>query len=408
MKKRQGLIEIIAWIPVWIMTILILLLSSQDGQASYYTSVIVAKQLVQTSDISDKLNGIIRTMAHVSEYMVLSFLIGMAVTVSGIRGKLRSIYMVLLGIMVATVDEFYQIFIPDRYGDLKDIFCDGLGVVVVAAAMLILTYHSYKKRLDYGSGPRRTIIGVDIDNVTFDRAVELVMDMAKEKGRRYIVTPNVDHVVKLQNDKEFMQAYKGADLVVTDGTPLMWIAESYGSPFLEKIPGSDLMPRVCERAAKDGLSIFLCGGEEGVAVRAAKNLKRKYKKLKIVGTASPMQGFEHDAKRLDRLIKQINDASPDILVVSLGAPKQEKFIYNNKDRMNFGVALPVGAAIDFVAEEINRAPKWMRKVGLEWFYRFLQEPGRLFKRYFVDDMKIFWLAWKYRPSRRIESDEDTN
>lgn len=397
MTKRSNLKGILAWIPVILMITFILLLSSQDGQASYYTSQVVAKEVTKVDNVTDMLNSIIRTFAHIGEYAILSMLIGFAVTLNGIRAKLRSIYMIMLGVSVSVIDEFYQIFIPDRYGDWLDIICDGFGITVTAVLLYVLTYGAYKKKLNYGSDKKHNIIGVDIDNITFDEAVDVIIAKAKEREQEYIVTPNVDHIVKLQKDNEFMNAYKDAFMVVTDGTPIMWIAEAYGTPFLQKIPGSDIMPAVCKVAAKKGLSIFLCGGEEGVADSAAANLRKRYKKIKIVGTASPDFGFENDDKKINELIKAINKANPDILVLGLGSPKQEKLIYSYRNQMKFGVALPVGAAIDFVAEEVTRAPKWMRKVGLEWFYRFLQEPGRLFRRYFIDDMKIFWLAWKYRP-----------
>jgi exopolysaccharide biosynthesis WecB/TagA/CpsF family protein len=117
--------------------------------------------------------------------------------------------------------------------------------------------------------------------------------------------------------------------------------------------------------------------------------------------------FGQDKEEVDKAIKAINARKPDILVLSLGSPKQEKFLYKYKDQMEFGVALPVGAAVDFEAGNVNRAPKWMRSIGLEWFYRFLQEPGRLFKRYFIDDMKIFYLAWKYRNEVVKYRDEDS-
>lgn len=149
-------------------------------------------------------------------------------------------------------------------------------------------------------------------------------------------------------------------------------------------------------AAKEGHTMFLLGAGEGVAEAAKSKLTQNYPGLKIVGTYSPPMGFERDEKEVEKAIRIVNRKKPQILVVGLGAPKQEKFIYRYRDQMDFHVALPFGAAIDFEAGMVKRAPLWMRKLGLEWLFRFFQEPGRLFKRYFIDDMKIFWLAWKYR------------
>jgi exopolysaccharide biosynthesis WecB/TagA/CpsF family protein len=125
-------------------------------------------------------------------------------------------------------------------------------------------------------------------------------------------------------------------------------------------------------------------------------MQEKFRGLNICGYYEPPMDFEGDAKELKKAIRAVNLAKPDIIFVCLGMPKQEKFIYSNKDKMDFHVALPFGAAVDFAAEKSHRAPVWMRKCGLEWFYRFLQEPGRLFHRYFIEDMQIFLLAWKYR------------
>ena len=132
-----------------------------------------------------------------------------------------------------------------------------------------------------------------------------------------------------------------------------------------------------------------------MAKKAAENLSNKYNGLKISGTYSPSYGFENDEKEISKIITMINKAKPDILAVGLGAPKQEKFIYKYKDKLNVPISLAIGASIDFEAGNVKRAPRWMQKSGLEWFYRFLKEPKRMFKRYFIDDLKIVKIYFKY-------------
>ncbi|MDM0763066.1 WecB/TagA/CpsF family glycosyltransferase [Clostridium perfringens] len=242
---------------------------------------------------------------------------------------------------------------------------------------------------------RINFLNTKIDNLTMNEAIEKAEELILNKKPSYVVTPNVDHIVKLETDKEFQDVYNNADLILADGMPLIWISKIKGNPIKEKISGSDFFPRLCEMAAKKGYSLFLLGAAEGVAAKAAKNLTRKYKGLNIVGTYSPSYGFEKKDEEINNIIKIINKSKPDILAVGLGAPKQEKFLYNYKDDLNVPVSLAIGASIDFEAGNIKRAPKWMQNSGLEWLYRLCKEPRRMFKRYLIDDLKIIRIAKKY-------------
>lgn len=239
-------------------------------------------------------------------------------------------------------------------------------------------------------------LNTKIDNLTMQEAVDKIDEMIKNGGYHYLVTPNVDHIVKLEQDKELKKVYDNADLILTDGMPLIWISKLKKAPIREKVSGSDLFPKVCELAAKKNYSVFLLGAAEGVADMAAKNLMRKYNGLNIVGTYSPSYGFEKKEDEINYIIEIINNVKPDILAVGLGAPKQEIFIYKYKNKLRVPVSLAIGASIDFEAGNIKRAPKWMQKFGLEWFYRLCKEPKRMFKRYLVNDLKIFKIVWKYR------------
>lgn len=242
---------------------------------------------------------------------------------------------------------------------------------------------------------RIKFLNTEVDNITMNEAVQKIEQLILNKKPSYVVTPNVDHIVKLETDKEFQEVYKEADLILTDGMPLIWISKMKKTPIKEKVSGSDLFPEVCKLAANKGYKVFLLGAAEGVAAKAAENLKEKYKGLNIVGTYSPSYGFEKNEEEIQQIIKMINEVKPEVLAVGLGAPKQEKFLYNYRNQLNVPVALAIGASIDFEAGNIDRAPKWMQHRGLEWFYRLCKEPKRMFKRYLVDDMKIFKLVFKY-------------
>ena len=167
-------------------------------------------------------------------------------------------------------------------------------------------------------------------------------------------------------------------------------------PVKEKISGADLIRVLCKRAAQKGYSVFILGGAEGVPEAAAENVKKEFPGIRIAGAYAPEWGFEKDQGQLDKINAMISEAHPDLLFACLGCPKQEKWIYENYKKCGALVCLCAGAAVDFLAGRVKRAPAWMSRCGLEWFYRFLKEPGRLFKRYFIDDMKIFGLIWKYR------------
>lgn len=136
------------------------------------------------------------------------------------------------------------------------------------------------------------------------------------------------------------------------------------------------------------------GAAEGVAEMAANNIKKKYKNIQIVGTYSPSYGFEKNEEENRKIINMIKDANVDILFVGLGAPKQEKWISKYKEEYKVPLSLGVGATFDFIAGNIKRAPKWMQNAGLEWFWRFIQEPRRLFRRYFIEDIKFFKIVAK--------------
>lgn len=235
-----------------------------------------------------------------------------------------------------------------------------------------------------------------IDNVTLDEAVKHIEECIEQKKIGQVITPNVDQIVRIEWDEYFKKICENCELLLVDGHPLMWIAKAYGMPFKEKIPGSDLVPVLCKETAEKGYQVFLLGAAEGVAAKAAEILKSQYPGLQVAGTYSPPFDFEKDEAELRKINTMLRASDADMLFVGMGVPKQDIFIYENMHKYQIPMSFSIGGTIDFIAGTQKRAPKWISKIGFEWLYRFFQNPKRLFRRYFIDDVKIFGLIWKYR------------
>lgn len=253
---------------------------------------------------------------------------------------------------------------------------------------------------------RIRFMNTEIDNVTMEEALQALDGLIQNKQDAFVVTPNVDHIVQLERGGELCEVYRKADLILADGKPLLWIAKWYGTPIKEKVSGSDLFPRLCQMAAQKGYTMFFLGAAEGVAATAAQKLMDRYPGLKVVGTYSPPYGFEKDKEELQCIIDKIKRAAPHILIVGLGCPKQELFMLHHREALGVPVSLGLGASLDFEAGNVRRAPVWMSEHGLEWLFRLTQDPKKLMKRYLIDDMRIFGLAWKYKRKKKNENDCD--
>jgi N-acetylglucosaminyldiphosphoundecaprenol N-acetyl-beta-D-mannosaminyltransferase len=234
---------------------------------------------------------------------------------------------------------------------------------------------------------RVELFGVQIDPLRMDEAVGQVLSWSRgdEARCRFVVTPNVDHVVMLQHHDGLRAAYHDAGLVLVDGAPVLWSARLLNRPVPERVAGSDLVPALFDAVREDApLRVYLLGAGPGVAERAAAKIERQWPGVKVVGTYSPPLGFERDDGENAAIMARIAGAKPDVLVVGLGAPKQELWVHKHREKIAAKVALCVGATIDFLAGEKSRAPRWMQRVGLEWFYRVASEPKRLAARYARD------------------------
>ncbi len=229
------------------------------------------------------------------------------------------------------------------------------------------------------------ILGIPIDDLSMDETLEN-LDEFIQAGRasgqgHQVVTINVDFIVNALRDPQLLSILRDASLATADGMPLVWGARLLGVPLKERVAGADLVPALAERAAQKGYSIYLLGAGPGVADRAARILQQRYPGLKIAGVYSPPfhPGLETEAS----VLEMIRASRPDILMVALGNPKQEKWIQRYGAQLGVPVMMGVGGSLDFIAGVTKRAPQWMQSSGLEWVWRLAQEPRRLWRRYVV-------------------------
>ena len=228
-------------------------------------------------------------------------------------------------------------------------------------------------------------LNINIQNISQRQLLQLL-----RKG--VLITPNVDHLVKLQKDKEFYEVYQQAEWVVCDSKILYILSKLLKKPLPEAIPGSSFFTAFYEYHKDDpNCKIFLLGAAEGIAAKAMERINQKVGRNIVVGAHSPSYGFEKKPEESEELIRIVNESGANVVLVGVGAPKQEKWIMKYRNRMpKVDIFMGLGATIDFEAGTLKRAPKFWQKVGMEWLYRCIKEPKRLFKRYFIDDMKFFY------------------
>ena len=236
-----------------------------------------------------------------------------------------------------------------------------------------------------------TILNVQVDNFSMNEAMSQIC-------HGFVVTPNVDHLIHLQKDEDFYNAYQSADYRLCDSQILINVSKFLGTPIKEKITGSDFFPKFCQfHRSNAAIRIFLLGGASDSPDLAAKNINNRLGHTIIVGGYSPPFGFEHDADECDQIIRLIKKSGATVLAVGVGAPKQEKWIAKYRYRLpSINIFIAIGATIDFEAGNLLRAPDWTQKMGLEWLYRLFSEPKRLWRRYLINDPPFFWLILKQR------------
>lgn len=245
------------------------------------------------------------------------------------------------------------------------------------------------------------MFGLNFDAMSFRQAVDEIMAVASTRLSPvpYVVTPNVDHIVRLEAQPDLYPLYEQAAFRFVDGFPVEMFARLAGKPVPERVTGADLLPVLCQRAASEGRKVFMLGGPPQAAEAAGVALQQAYGTFPFAAYCPPM-GFENDSKENRKILDLIAAFDPDLLFVGVGSPKQEKWIFQHRQSIRAGIALGVGAAIEFAAGTTARAPRIVRKVGMEWFWRMVCEPRRLARRY-LGNFRFFLLAWReYQAGRR--------
>lgn len=238
------------------------------------------------------------------------------------------------------------------------------------------------------------ILGVDVARVTTGQFIQYVTAAARERRRRRVCYVNAANFNLAARDGRFASVLRSADLVYADGQAVVWAERWLGTPLPERVNAGDFFERFCGTCAREGLKLFFLGSRPGVAERAAGNLVARHAGLQVAGT----HHGHFEASESDAILGEINRVAPDVLVVGMGAPRQETWVADHIERLDVGVAWCVGALFEYFSGTRRRAPVWMRKAGLEWLFRLVLEPRRLWRRYLVGNWTFLWRVWRSRRS----------
>lgn len=235
--------------------------------------------------------------------------------------------------------------------------------------------------------PRFDLFGVLIDLVDRAAATERIRRFLEAGAPHQIITVNLDFLYQAEQDASFRATINNADLAVPDGMPLVWLSRLMGTPLPGRVTGVELVMESCRVAAEAGVSVFLLGGTSEVAAAAAARVRALHPGLEVSGYAPPFGPVSPDEDA--RIVERIRQARPGFLFVALGAPRQDLWIRDHRDVLGVPVAMGVGCVLDLLAGAVSRAPTWMQSAGLEWSYRLIREPRRLWRRYLLDDLPLF-------------------
>lgn len=250
--------------------------------------------------------------------------------------------------------------------------------------------------------PRTVRLGAtEVGAWTMEGAVDAVLGLVGDGRQHLVVTPNVDHLVLLEDEPEFARSYARASIRVADGAPLVGLAKLCGTPLPERVAGVDLALATLAAAAEREQSVYLFGGEPATVERALAVLHEQLPTLRVVGHASPTVDLDEIGPEESTALDEIASLRPGLLFMFLGTPKQEIWFFRRADRLPPTVAMAVGGAIDMIAGTRRRAPHWVQSIGFEWLWRLVQEPRRLAHRYLVRDRRFLGIAWRQlRDERR--------
>ncbi len=248
-----------------------------------------------------------------------------------------------------------------------------------------------------GKIPKINIGGTGISDITLEETMDLFDQWILEKIPRQICVTPVNCVVWASQNNTLQKIYNESDLTLCDGVPLIWASSFIGKQKLRgRVTGLDLLPQYMERAYQKRYKVFFLGGAPGVAAEYQQKLEAQYPGMQIVGTYSPPFAQQFSAEENQKIVNLINAAAPDILWVSLTAPKQDYWIAKHLPQLKSTINIGIGAALDVAVGKFSRAPVWMQKNGLEWLYRFMKEPRRLFRRYFLEAPAILPILLKQK------------
>ncbi len=248
---------------------------------------------------------------------------------------------------------------------------------------------------------RVDLLGTRIDRVEFQSVSEWLEAFMLSGAPHQIITANLDFIAIARRRPDFARIIERADLVVCDGKPLQWASRIQGEPIPARVTGMDLVMHTAKLSAERGYRLFFMGAAPGVAERAARALERWVPGVMVVGTYGP-QAWPFDAEEDARIVGQIRAVQPDALFVALGAPRQDEWIHAHLDELGVPLSVGIGGVFNFLAGETRRAPDWIQRCGMEWAFRLAQEPSRLWRRYLVDDLPIFFELLGRQAMARLE------
>jgi N-acetylglucosaminyldiphosphoundecaprenol N-acetyl-beta-D-mannosaminyltransferase len=229
-------------------------------------------------------------------------------------------------------------------------------------------------------------MGLGLDALTMDEAVAVIMTRLERSSGGYVMTPNLDNLRGVRRNPDLWEIAQQADLRVADGRPLVWASRLQGTPLPTRVAGSDLIFATSEAAAAAGRSVFLLGGSPGTAERAASELRRRYPSLIVAGTHCPPLGFETRPDEIVELTRELRTARPDIVLIGMPFPKAGDLVRSIRRDFPSTWFLGLGISFSFVCGDIQRAPHWMQRLGVEWLHRLVQEPRRLGRRYLLEGL----------------------
>jgi len=228
--------------------------------------------------------------------------------------------------------------------------------------------------------------GIDLDSIDMGGLVDQLVGASLDGRGEWVVTANLDHLRRCRDGSEYAELVRRADVVVADGRPVLWAARLSGTPLPGLVAGSDLVPALALKAAERGARVLLIGGAPGAADGAARALRTLAPELELADAHVPPMGFEEDAEELAALEDAVRSSGADLVLVALGSPLQERCILRLREVLPGASWVGVGITLSFLSGDVSRAPRWMRRVGLEWSWRLICEPRRLFKRYILQGL----------------------